>query len=134
MTSIKDEIAELRAELAALKAPPKSREELDAECRAFQDEMHKMRERRANSWTPPSAIQELVNAENGMMREVAGRDARAPTGPSSAGAIPSSQQVSNVRGVGGGSGAPRPLGPQPGIAIVDAICVADDVRQRKGKV
>jgi len=69
-----------------------------------------------------------------MLQEIAGRDNRAPTGPSSQGVIPSSQQVSNVRGnvPGGGTGwsEPRPLGPPPGIHLVDAQLIADDVRQR----
>ena len=58
-----------------------------------------------------------------LVKEIALRDARAPTGPSSQGAIPSSQQVSNVHTGGGGSGTgwvdPRPLGPQPGIDLID---------------
>ena len=68
-----------------------------------------------------------------MMREIALRDARAPTGPG--GAIPRSQ-------TGGGPAAPSapvnssgwveptPLGPQPGIHWVDAQLIAADVRQR----
>ena len=54
------------------------------------------------------ARQEMARAvPDRMVREIALRDARAPTGPSSQGAIPSSQQVSNVRGTnvaGSGTG------------------------------
>jgi hypothetical protein len=127
-------IADLEREVEALKAkvsPPKStfKEMSDAEHR---DWVHQMRERQANSWMPPDAIREMIAAEpKGFMKEVALRDARAPTGPSSQGAIPSSQQVSNVR-VGGSKGwiDPRPLSNPPGVQWVDAQCIADEVRQR----
>jgi hypothetical protein len=62
---------------------------------------------------------------------IALRDARAPTGRP--GMIPSSeQQVSNVRPAGGGRGyvEPTPLSNPPGTPWVDALCIADDVRQR----
>jgi len=69
-----------------------------------------------------------------MLQEIALRDNRAPTGPSSQGVIPSSQQVSNVRGNNPSGGAgwvePRPLTNPPGTNWVDAIAIADDVRQR----
>jgi hypothetical protein len=118
-----DKIAKLEAEVAALKAkidPPKSTFVPETDAEHF-DRMHQMRERQANSWMPPEAIRDMIAAEpKGFMKEVALRDARAPTGPSSQGAIPSSQQVSNVR-VGGSKGwiDPRPLGPQPGIDLID---------------
>jgi hypothetical protein len=83
---------------------------------------------------PPSVMREMANAvPDHVVRDIALRDGRAPTGPSSGGAIPSSQPVSHVRGVpGGGSGysEPRPLRPPDGIAMIDAIVIADDVRQR----
>ena len=60
------------------------------------------------------------------------RASHRPTEPSSAVAIPSSQQVSNVRGAGGPVGWQHeiPLSNPPGTNWVDAIAIADDVRQR----
>ena len=54
-----------------------------------------------------------------LLQDIALRDNRAPTGPSAAGIIPSSQQMSNVRVGGNGSGHVAPLGPQPGIDLID---------------
>jgi hypothetical protein len=130
-----ERVAALEREVAELKAkvdPPKStfKEMSDAEWR---DHVHQMRERQANSWMPPSAVQEMVAAEpRGFMREVAMRDARAPNSP---GTIPRSEQPSNVRPDSGPANTTgwrdaTPIGPQPGIQWVDAQCIADDVRQR----
>jgi hypothetical protein len=137
MTDQKDELAALKKKVEELEAkvsPPKSTfvPMSDAEHR---DMVHQMRERQANSWMPPNAIRDMVNAEpRGFMNDVALRDARAPTGPSSQGAIPSSQQVSNVHTGGSGSGTgwvdPQPLSNPPGTNWVDAIAIADEVRQR----
>jgi hypothetical protein len=120
-----DKIAKLEAEVEALKAkvsPPKS-DFKEMSVAEWIDHVHQMREQQANTWMPPNAIRETVAAEpRGFMKEVALRDARAPTGPNSQGAIPSSQQVSNVR-VGGSNTPgwvdPRPLGPPPGIDLID---------------
>jgi hypothetical protein len=86
-----------------------------------------------DDWQPPnplerigmplSALREMAQAvPTNMLRGIV-RDNQAPQGPSSAGAIPSSQQVTNVRG----SGWSReiPLGPPPGIHYVDQQCVVD---------
>jgi hypothetical protein len=81
-------------------------------------------------------MREMANAiPDDVIRGIV-RDNQAPQGPSSAGAIPSSQTVSHVRGVPGlgtGWSEPAPLRPPPGIQWVDAQCIADDVRQRLGK-
>jgi hypothetical protein len=115
-------IADLEREVAELKAkvsPPKSdfKEISDAEHR---DRVHQMRERQANTWMPLSAVQEMIAAEpKGFMHDVALRDARAPNSP---GMIPRSEQPSNVRpsaGSGTGWAHERPLGPQPGIDLID---------------
>jgi hypothetical protein len=98
-------------------------------------------------WTPPpnpidrlsmpmSAMREMAQAiPDAMIREIALKDNRGPTGPSSAGAIPSSQTLSNVRGAGGGTGwrTEVPLSNPPGTRMLDAIAIADDVRQRAEK-
>jgi hypothetical protein len=94
-------------------------------------------------WTPPpnpidrlsmpaSTMRDMARAiPDTMVRDIAMRDNRAPTGPSSAGAIPSSQHLSNVRGAGGGTGYAVPLSNPPGTRLIDAIAIADDVRGRK---
>jgi len=58
---------------------------------------------------PPSALREMVAAvPDHMIRDIAMRDGRAPTGPSSAGVVPSSQQLTGIR-PGGGSGWAREI-------------------------
>src|SRR6516164_908612 len=117
----KDEIAELRAEIEALKAkvdPPKSKfvEMSDAEWR---DQMHQAAERRMSMAMPPSVHQYFADGVTAADRADLARIARAPTSPS--GAVPGAQQS------GGGPqpsptpgwSEPRPLGPPPGINYVD---------------
>jgi hypothetical protein len=137
-----DKIAKLEAEVAELKAkvsPPKSDfvPMSDAEHR---DWVHQMNERRMAAATPPSVVRDWNVLPDNLVKEITLRDARAPTGPSSQGVIPSSQSVSNVH-VGGKSSTSGwareiPLSNPPGTNWVDAIAIADDVRQRaerKGK-
>jgi hypothetical protein len=118
-------IADLEREVEALKAaqpkPAKTWAEIERENAEHFDRMHQMRERQANSWMPPNAVQEMVAAEpRGFMAGVV-HDNRAPTSP---GTIPRSEQPSNVRssnvaGSGTGWAHERPLGPQPGIDLID---------------
>jgi hypothetical protein len=124
----KSEIAALRREVAELKAAQpkpepdwKERERGDAEWR---DQMHQLAEKRMANATPPSVRQYFANQDDRLVKEIALRDARAPTGPSSQGVIPSTQQLSNVHTGGSASPTPgyvepRPLGPQPGIDLID---------------
>src|SRR6516164_4274909 len=134
-----DEIAALRAEVEALKSalsgkedkpPPKSTfvPMSDAE---WIDKMHQMRERQANAWMPPNAVQEMVAAEpRGFMSGVV-HDNRAPTGRPSA--IPDSQQPASPRpSVGDGSGwsVSIPLSPPPGVAQADRLMDAADRQDR----
>jgi hypothetical protein len=123
--SDKDELAALKARVAQLEAKAKPAE-------PFKPDPNWQRyDPTARMSMPRSALQEMVNAvPDHMMRDIV-HDNQAPTGPSSAGAIPSSQQVSNVR-AGGGTGWARevPLSNPPGTHLVDALCIADDVRQR----
>jgi hypothetical protein len=130
----KNEIAELHAEIERLKAkvdPPKSTF-VPLTNEEHMSKVHAMRERQANSWMPPSAVQAMIAAEpRGFMAGVV-RDNRAP-GPGNQSAIPSSQQqASPVRQSGGTAGwvEPRPLTNPPGTNWVDAIAIADDARQR----
>jgi hypothetical protein len=136
--SDKDELAALKKKVEELEnkvSPPKSDfvPESDEEHR---DRMRAISERRMNFATPPSVIRDFAVLDDRLVKEIALRDARAPTGPAGS-AIPSSQQVSNVR-TGGGSSTPGwsdpiPLSNPPGVRQLDAICIADDVRQRKEK-
>jgi len=132
-----DEIAALRREVAELKSAVKVAEPTDPRETArriaeWENEMHQMREGRMRLATPPSVIRDFAVLDDRMVKEIALRDARAPTGPSSQGVIRSSQTVSGVH-VGGKSSGwvdPRPLSNPPGTNWVDAIAIADDVRQR----
>jgi hypothetical protein len=123
-----DDIAALRKRIEELEAkatpkPQPSAAEQERATAKWIDEMHQMREGRMSLATPPSVVHDFAVLDDRMVKEITLRDARAPTGPNSQGAIPSSQQVSNVHTGGGGSGTgwvdPRPLGPQPGIDLID---------------
>jgi hypothetical protein len=130
----KDELAALKKKVEELEAkvsPPKSTfvPMSDAEWR---DQMHQMQERQMSQATPPSVVRDFAVLDDRLVKEIGLRDARAPTGPGST--IPTSQQVT-------GGGGPRPsptpgwseprlLTNPPGTNWVDAIAIADDVRQR----
>src|SRR6516165_415713 len=110
MSKQTDELAALKKKVEELEAkvsPPKStfKEMSDAEHR---DMVHQMRERQANAWMPPSAIQEMVAAEpKGFMQGVV-QDNRAPTGRP--GMIPDSQQLTSPRpSAGDGTGWAREI-------------------------
>ena len=124
-------IAKLEADAKAAAAPPKPAE-------PFKPEPYEPIDWTARMSMPPSALAAMVEAVPDM-REVALRDARAPTGPSSQGAIPSSPQVSNVRGTnvaGGGTGWAReiPLGPSMHQRYVDAQLDAQDAKDRAERI
>jgi hypothetical protein len=88
----------------------------------------------ANFGMPAETVREMARAvPDSMMRDIAMRDGRAPTGPSAQGVVPSSQPLSNVRVGGGGTSgwrAPTPLGPPPGVAILDQIMDHEDAKDR----
>jgi hypothetical protein len=135
----KDEIAALRAEVEALKAaqpkPQPSAEERERATREWIDQMHQMREGRMSMATPPSVVRDFAVLDDRLVKEITLRDARAPTSPS--GTIPNAKQVSGGSGLlpspTPGWSEPRPLTNPPGTNWVDAIAIADDVRQRKDK-
>jgi hypothetical protein len=137
MTKQSDELAALKKKVEELEAkvsPPKS-DFKPMSVAEWQDQMHEMRERRMSMATPPSVIRDFAVLDDRLVKEIALKDARAPTGPSSQGAIPSSQQVTGVRpgGIpGGGTGwqAPIPLSPPPGVAQADRLMDAQDAKDR----
>jgi hypothetical protein len=137
MTDDKSEFDALRKELDELKAslaPPKSTF-IPMTDEQHRDWAHQLAERRMALATPPSVVRYFADGVTPADCADINRASHAPQGPSSQGAIPSSQQLSNVR-TGGGSSTPgwvdpTPLGNPPGTQWVDAIAIADDARQRK---
>jgi hypothetical protein len=98
-----------------------------------QDWVHQMRERRMSMATPPSVVRDFAVLDDKMVKEIALRDARAPTGRP--GMIPSSQPSggggpANVPGSGTGWAHETPLGPPPGVAQADRLMDAQDQRDR----
>jgi hypothetical protein len=133
-----DKIAALEREVAELKSAVKGAEptdprETERRIAEWENEMHQMREGRMRYATPPSVVRDFAVLDDRMVKEIALRDARAPAGPSAQGVIPSSQTVSNVHTGGKSSGwvEQRPLRNPDGTFWVDAIAIADEVRQRK---
>ena len=131
----KDEIAALRAEVEALKAaqpkPQPSAEEHERATREWIDKMHQMREGRMAFGTPPSVVRDMAVLDDATVKGIIRDNRNAPTGPT--GAIPSSQQMSNVRdttvaGSGTGWAHEIPLGPSVHQRYVDAQLDAQDRR------
>ena len=85
MTKQKDELAALRAEIEELKAaqpkPEVSWEERERRAREWANEMHQMREGRMSQAMPPSVVRDFAVLDDRMVKEIALRDARAPTAP-----------------------------------------------------
>jgi hypothetical protein len=127
------EIAALKRELAEVKAAIAPKPAYSGPSTAeWENEMHQLRERNASrvpGWLQRECAGGVTDAD---ARDIAAAR-HAPQTPSIAG-IPSSQPLTGVR-PGGGSGWTRevPLSPPPGIHMVDALCIADDVKQRAGK-
>jgi hypothetical protein len=127
MTKQTDEIAALKARVAELERAAKPPE-------PFKPEPYQRYDPTAGMCMPPSALAAMVAAvPDQMLREIAMRDNRAPTGRP--GMIPNSQQstgggAANAPGGGTGWVDPAPLRPPPGIHWVDAQLIADDVKQR----
>ena len=140
-TDTADKIAKLEAEVAELKAkvsPPKSNfvPMSDAE---WIDQMHQMRERRmsfASNFHPDDLRAMEAACPTPMMKEIALRDARAPTGPSNMNPSSTSRGGSpaNVPGSGTGWVEPAPLVPPPGLRYVDAQIDAADARDKAERI
>ena len=131
----REEIDQLRAELDQLKASVAPTPDDPAAAAQWQSKMHELAERRASAFNPFTRDQlaEMERAcPTSTMRDIV-RDNQAPQGPSSQGAIPSSQAVSNVRGVpGSGTGWAHqaPLTNPPGTAQADRLMDEQDRRDR----
>jgi hypothetical protein len=139
MTDAKDEIAALRKRVEELEAKGKPAPEIDWEKRIAEhmNEVHQMREGRmalASNFHADDLRAMEAAAPTLIVKGIALRDARAPTGPSSAGTSGQVSRVSSNPGLPGSNTSgwvdPRPLGPPPGIHHVDAQMIADEVRQR----
>jgi len=110
-----DDIKKPEDEIAALKARVEELERANKPPKPFVPEPYQRYDPTAGMSMPRSALEAMIAAEpRGFMQGVVG-DNRAPSGR--AGAIPDSQQVSNVRGAGGPVGWQHdiPIGPPPGV-------------------
>jgi hypothetical protein len=119
-------------ELAALKARIEELERANKPPKPFTERPWQRHDPTANMTMPVSAMLEMARAVPTEMVRGIVRDNQGPQGPSSAGIVPSSQQLTSVRPAGGGTGwqNPAPLSNPPGIRMVDALCIADDVKRR----
>jgi hypothetical protein len=121
-----DEIAALKARIDQLERANKPPAPLDLK-----------------DWTPPpnpidrlqmpaSVLREMARAvPDHVVKDIVSRGTI--PGPSGAGASGTITRVSSNPGIpGSNTGWAReiPIGPPPGIRMVDALCIADDVRQR----
>jgi len=134
-----ERMAALERELAELKAaqpkPEPSREEQERATAKWIDEMHQMREGRMSLATPPSVVREMSVLDDHLVKEIALRDARAPTGRP--GMIPGSQQPTSPRqsaGDGTGWAHEMPIGPSMHQRYVDAQLDAQDAKDRQERI
>ncbi len=133
------EIAALKAEVDKLKASQPTSYDPAAVGR-WQDEMHQMRERRASSHMPFSRSDldaMRAAAPDDVVRNIAMRDNRAPTGPSSAGTSGQTMRVSTSPGIiGSNTGWAReiPLSPPPGVAQADRLMAHEELEWRRQRV
>jgi hypothetical protein len=132
-----DELAALKARVAELeraKKPPDFAT-LEREAAEWRDKMHQLSEQRmsrASNFSREDLRAMEAACSTADVQDIVMRD-RAPSGPSAQGVIPSSQPLSNVRTGGGGSSGwrePTPLGPPPGVAILDQIMDHEDAKDR----
>jgi len=132
MTKPDDELAALKARVdeleRAAKPPEPFKPMSDGEWR---DMIHRGREAQMSRVpVSPEILRDMAAAcPDHVVKDIVAHGTM--QSPSQAG---TSGQVTVVRGAPG-TGWQReiPLGPQPGIRLVDAIAIADDVRQRKAR-
>jgi hypothetical protein len=132
MTKQTDEIAALRKRIEELEAKAKPPEPE----KPFVPQPYQRYDPTAGMCMPPSALAAMVAAvPDHVIREIAMRDNRAPTGRP--GMIPTSQQSTggggsaNVPGSGTGWAHQTPIGPPPGLRYVDQQLDAQDAKDRQ---
>jgi hypothetical protein len=137
------QIEELQRQLAELQgavkaSAPLDYEKMQREAAAFDDEMRALSERRMAHAAP--FTREDLRAMEAACPTSAVKDIVAKGAiPERSGMSPSSSQITSVRPGGGPANVPsgwiepRPLTNPPGTNWVDAIAIADDIRQRKSK-
>jgi hypothetical protein len=126
-TAVAEEVARQLAELKAKEAPPKSTF-VPMSDEEWHDKWHQVAEKRMAMATPPEVVRDLAVLDDRLVKEIALRDARAPTSP---GMIPDSGRARQpLPSSTPGYVDPRPLRPPDGTNWVDAIAIADDARQR----
>jgi hypothetical protein len=138
MPDTTEEIAALKRELGQLKAAmqPPDPKAMEREARAWRNQMHQLSEgrmSRASAFSKEDLAAMEAATPTSMVRDIAMRDNRAPSGPSAQGVIPSSQPLSAVRvGGSGTSGWAReiPLSNPPGVNILDRIMDHQDAVDR----
>jgi hypothetical protein len=133
-------IANLKAEVDQLKASLAPTPNDAAAVDKWKDEMHELAERRAAAHLPFSRADldaMRAAAPDNVVKSIAMRDARAPTGPSSAGASGQLTRVSTSPGIiGSNTGWAReiPIGPPPGLRYVEAQLDEQDRRDLDEKI
>ena len=147
MGTVADKIARLEAELAKLKAAQPAPPIDPAAVAAHRDAMHQAAERRmgaASAFTRDQLAEMERACPTNVVRDIALRDARAPQGPSSAGASGQVTRVSHSPGLPGTTGwqAERPFvrrdlppgvppqHPTPGVRAADALMDQADAADR----
>jgi hypothetical protein len=129
---INKELAKLKQALADQKAKVEALERAAKPPEPFKPQPYQQYDPTAGMCMPPSVLRDMIAAEpRGFMREVAMRDARAPTSP---GTIPR-EQMSSPSGGSAGSGTgwvdAQPIGPSPHQRYVDAQLDAQDLKDRR---
>jgi hypothetical protein len=128
----KNEIDALRKELKELKSSITPTVNDEAAMRQWQSDMHQLREARmahASAFSPEDLRAMEAAAPTATVKDIALRDARGPLTPCSPGAIPPT--ISNVsRPIGTGWRDATPLGPPPGIGLVDRLLELDSAKQQ----
>ena len=130
-----DKIAALEArveelERAAKPKPEPSREEQERATAEWIDKMHQMREGRMSLAMPPSVVRYFADGDDRLVKEIALRDARAPSTPAT---IPQSQQPSREepeKSSTPGYSDPCPLRPPEGVNYADRLMDEQDRRDR----
>jgi hypothetical protein len=132
IAALKQQVEKLQQQLNPAPGPT------EQDIRRAMDEMHQLREQNASRIPPWMRAAVAGGVTNADCADII-RTARAPQGASAQGAIPSGQQISNVRGggpanvPGSGTGWQRaiPLSPPPGVNYADRLMDHQDAKDRR---